>query len=217
MDLLDKYCNIVDFFALYLGSDSEISLCDTEKILYIKNAFSAARTVGAPIGEMQKSFVDNPQFHNVPSTVNYRALTESGEKLRSATMFFHENSVLVGLLTINSRVDQLIQCRKLIDRIIQGDQPAEAVEPAKSKSKKNKDYYETLSLSITDLIDESVKRAIARFKAPVNRFNVEEKLAIVRELDDRGVFLVKGSVSELSKKLKTSEATIYRYLHQLQR
>jgi predicted transcriptional regulator YheO len=202
---------------LYLGSDSEVSLCDTEKILYIKNAFSDDRTQGAPIGEMQKSFVDNPQFHNVPSTVNYRALTKSGEKLRSATMFLHEGGELVGLLTINTRVDDLILCRKLIDRIIQGDQSPETVEPAKSKKKKSKDYYETLSLSITDLIDETIKRAVAKFNAPATRFNAEEKQAIVRELDDRGVFLVKGSVSELSKKLNTSEATIYRYLHQLQR
>ena len=217
MDLLATYRDIVDFLALYLGLDSEVSLSDTEKILYVKNAFSEDRVPGAPIGEMQKSFVENPQFHNIPSTVNYRALTKSGEKLRSATMFLHEGGALVGLLTINSRVDELIACRKLIDRIIQGDQPAESLEATKSKSKKNKEYYETLSLSITDLIDEAIKRAVAKYNAPPARFNVEEKQAVVRELDDRGVFLVKGSVAELSKKLNTSEASIYRYLHKLQR
>ncbi|MEZ4509575.1 MAG: PAS domain-containing protein, partial [Eubacteriales bacterium] len=83
MDLLATYAGLVDFLALYLGSDSEVSLCDTEKVLYIKNAFYEDRVPGAPIGEMQRSFVADPQFHNIPSTVNYRALTKSGDKLRS--------------------------------------------------------------------------------------------------------------------------------------
>lgn len=217
MNLLATYSGIVDFLALYLGGNSEVSLSDTEKILYIKNPLSPDRAAGASIGEMQKSFVGNPQFHNVPSTVNYRALSDSGEKLRSATMFLHESGKLIGLLTINSRVDELIQCRKMLDRIISGDQVAEHVEASKSKNKKPKDYYETLSFSISDLIDETIKRAVERYKSPANRFNLDEKHAIVRELDDRGVFLVKGSVAELSKKLNTSEATIYRYLQQLQR
>ena len=217
MNLLVTYSGLVDFLALYLGGNSEVSLSDTGKILYMKNPLSPDREAGASMGEMQRSFVNNPQFHDVPSTVNYRALSSSGEKLRSATMFLHENGKLIGLLTINSRVDELIQCRKLLDRFISGDEAAEQVEVSKSKSKKPKDYYETLSFSISDLIDETIKRAVNRYKSPANRFNLDEKLTIVRELDDRGVFLVKGSVAELSKKLNASEATIYRYLQQLQR
>ena len=217
MSLLANYSSIVDFLALYLGGNSEVSLSDTEKILYIKNPLTADREIGAPIGEMERSFVNNQQFHHVPSTVNYRALSGSGEKLRSATMFLYENDTLVGLLTINSRVDDLIQFRKLLDRIISGDEATEHIEASKTKSTKPKDYYETLSFSISDLIDETIMSAVKKYKSPASRFNLNEKHEIVRELDDRGVFLVKGSVAELSKKLNTSEATIYRYLQQLQR
>jgi predicted transcriptional regulator YheO len=40
----------------------------------------------------------------------------------------------------------------------------------------------------------------------------EEKKELVDALNDRGVFLLKGVVSEVADRLEVSEQTIYRYL-----
>ena len=39
-----------------------------------------------------------------------------------------------------------------------------------------------------------------------------EKIEIVKSLDKKGIFNLKGSVGELAKRFNTSEKTIYRYL-----
>lgn len=65
------------------------------------------------------------------------------------------------------------------------------------------------------MISSVMSEARVRFQTTPDRFTAEEKLSIVREMDKRGVFLVKGSVSEVAKEIKSSEATIYRYLHQI--
>ncbi len=46
---------------------------------------------------------------------------------------------------------------------------------------------------------------------------MKEKQSLIREMFSRGVFLIKGAVSEVSGKTGNSEATIYRYLKELER
>ena len=72
-----------------------------------------------------------------------------------------------------------------------------------------------LTLSVTEIIHNVLEEATIRFGAPPSRLTANEKLSVIREMDSRGVFLAKGSVIEVAEKLGSSKATIYRYLHQL--
>lgn len=40
---------------------------------------------------------------------------------------------------------------------------------------------------------------------------------IVKHLNDKGVFMLKGAISEVAEKLEVSEATLYRYVKHVQR
>jgi len=42
-----------------------------------------------------------------------------------------------------------------------------------------------------------------------------DKIEIVRQLEDQGVFLIKGAVKFIAKKLNVSKFTIYNYLDQV--
>ena len=48
------------------------------------------------------------------------------------------------------------------------------------------------------------------------RLSYQEKMEVVRTLDEKGIFLVKGAIAELAAALKTTETSIYRYLSKLQ-
>ena len=77
--------------------------------------------------------------------------------------------------------------------------------------------YETLTLSVTEIINQVLEESAIRFNSSPNRLTAHEKLSVIREMDNRGVFLAKGSVMEVAEKLGSSKATIYRYLHQLEK
>ena len=211
---LKDYIPIMKFLALYLGEDCELILCDTQKVLHIENSFDDSAHPGDPIGEMQQAFINNPKFHKLPYTINYRAMTASREKLRSATLFIKEHEKLTGLLTINMKVSNLLLLRETLENMINGTSPHHTTHLS-ARQEKPAEYYETLSLSVTELIDSVIDEACIRFSITPERFTANEKKSIVREMDTRGVFLVKGSISEVAKKLKSSDATIYRYLHQI--
>ena len=50
---------------------------------------------------------------------------------------------------------------------------------------------------------------------PPDRLTMDEKIRIVDDLHQAGIFYMKGAVSEVAAQLGSSEATIYRYLSKL--
>ncbi|MFW5744278.1 MAG: helix-turn-helix domain-containing protein, partial [Spirochaetota bacterium] len=48
-----------------------------------------------------------------------------------------------------------------------------------------------------------------------DRLSQDERLKVVGELDRRGIFLLKGAIASVSRVLKISEPTLYRYLRTL--
>jgi predicted transcriptional regulator YheO len=210
---IDYYRPILEFFSVYLGSDTEILLCDTEKILLVENPLDETHYAGAPITEMQQALLQNPECENIPYNVNYRTLSRSGEKMRSATMFIRNGDILEGLLTINKNVGEMVRIRQYMETIISGDQSYNVLRS--SKKSKPKQSYESLTLSMTETINNVLEEATIRFNAPPSRLTAHEKLSVIKEMDSRGVFLTKGSINEVAEKLGSSKATIYRYLHQL--
>lgn len=210
---IEYYRPILEFFSLYLGSDTEILLCDTEKILLIENPLDDSHYVGAPITEMQQALIQNPECEDIPYNVNYRTLSRNGDKMRSATMFIRDGDKLEGLLTVNKNVGELVRIRQYMEAAISGDQSHNVLQ-AKKKNRP-KQSYEMLTLSMTETINSVLEEAAIRFSAPPSRLNAHEKLSVIKEMDKRGVFLTKGSINEVAEKLGSSKATIYRYLHQL--
>ena len=71
---------------------------------------------------------------------------------------------------------------------------------------------ENISSSISEATDNAVKSSLENSFMPVDRLNQEEKIEIVRDLESKGVFMLKGAVSEVAEKLSVSEATLYRYI-----
>lgn len=210
----EYYVPLVEFLGLYLGRECEIILCDTEKVLYIENAFDSLQAAGDPLSEIQQTLLQNPEPVHAPYTVNYRTLTASHEKLRSATLFLYEGQRLAGLLTINSKVTKLLKIREVLDELINGETASGSTSVKTTKSKPT-EYYETLSLSVSEVIDNVIADSCETYHAIPERLTTDEKIQIIRVMDHKGIFLVKGSVSEVAKKLKSSDATIYRYLQQI--
>lgn len=208
------YKPLAKFLSVFLGSNCEILLCDTEKFLHIENPLENSYHIGDSLDDLHQKFLNDPNCNSLPYTMNYRTITSSGEKLRSATFFIRDQETLTGFLTINWKMTEFLQVRDILDNIINGTIPKNT-SPTSEISPQPAEYYETLSVSVSELISSVMSEARVRFQTTPDRFTAEEKLSIVREMDKRGVFLVKGSVSEVAKEIKSSEATIYRYLHQI--
>ena len=178
-----------------------------EQIHYVENPFSYK--IGDRINGIERKFLEDEIYKDRDFVVNYRSLTKDMKKLRSATYFMKNTKAeLIGMLIINYRVNELIEMRGLLNQLINGPNNDEY-------AKEEYNFLESLNLSFEDLMNSTIEEVIHMYNVPPERLSLDEKLEIIKTLNERGVFLMKGSVNEVAKELNCSEVTIYRYIREL--
>ncbi|MDR3167128.1 MAG: helix-turn-helix domain-containing protein [Treponema sp.] len=211
--LISEYLPVMKFLSMVYDMDTEIVLTNMEKIIHVENPLNIHTRPGAPLGEREKFFFRDRSYHNKEYIINYRALSANGDRLRSSTMFIRDDDgKLIGSLTISTRVEELLRMRNVVDLLINGAHSNFNINEPKDKSPP---VYENLSISVEDMVAETVNKGLAHSGVPVERLTPKEKKTIVHELDQKGIFMVKGAISIVAKRLSSSDATIYRYLQQL--
>lgn len=76
-------------------------------------------------------------------------------------------------------------------------------------------FYNSFEVSVEGIVSTTIRKELDKYKVPPDRLSQQEKIEIVRCLDQQGIFLVKGAIVEVAKSLQTTETTIYRYLNKL--
>lgn len=218
-ELKRQYTLVVDFLGHILGPDYEVALheltSDSNQIVAIANGELTGRHLGSPLSNEMLAYVAAHLYETRDHVLGFETVTESGKKMRSNTMFIKgRGGELAGLLCVNfdaSRYEEL--SRRVMDlcggmlapaedsgaRLIAGTPPQTPVYPT----------------SIAGATASIVSEVISACTVPVDRLTQEEKMKIMEELNRKGVFLLKGSVSYVAKALHSSEASIYRYLGKL--
>ena len=109
----------------------------------------------------------------------------------------------------------MLQARDIIDTLINGEAPYSAGFLQKRQPSAQPELfsrYEGVTIMVGDIIHAVIEEFLGDFGVSADRLTATERQQIVHELDNRGVFLEKCSISEVAKQLGCSEATIYRYL-----
>lgn len=213
--LLQLYIPMVDYIAGIVGSNCEVVLHrmgDLENsIIAIRNGHISGRKLGGPLTDLGLKLLKEKAYESREILINYPAKTMEGKVMRSSTFFIKdENSEVIGMLCVNIDITSALEASKFINTFIAGMtlEPAEQAIP----KDKEREYQEILNHSAEDLITSLIKQTIANFHIPVERMSPGEKMMIVCQIEEKGGFLLKGTVAEVAKYLKTSESTIYRYL-----
>lgn len=208
---LKKYVALVKFLGEVLGQDTEIALHDITNIdnsvVAIANGHVSGRTIGAPATNLVLKVLKDGKYNNKDYMTNYKGISSNGKVLKSSTYFVKDdNNEIVGMLCINMDLSKFQEFKDFLDKFID-------IEHNYSKEEE----IERFDNSVEEVAAESMEEIIKNIGIPPERMSKEEKMIVVKKLYDSGVFLLKGTVSETSIKLKTSEATIYRYLNEIKK
>ncbi|MDB5084549.1 MAG: hypothetical protein JWN30_1435 [Bacilli bacterium] len=211
--VLNRYIHLVDFLEAVLGTNYEIVLHDltnlSNSIVAIRNNPISGREVGGPTTDLGLKILKDGELQQKKFITNYVGYSKSGKKLRSSTYLIRDDlDHIVGMLCINfdtavmSKLVEAVQCIVEINQLKQFDIH-------------DLTYSENFSPTAEELTLNSIKSIIDRKKITPERMTQEEKIEVVSELNDKGLFLLKGAVSEVAKQLKASEPSIYRYLQKI--
>ncbi len=203
--------NLCHMLSATLGKMFQVTVSDRTHYLFVKHAFGSEIYVGAPIKDKEAAFLKSPDFSNFPFVANYKNLSKNMNRLRASTFFFKdENGEIMYMLTVTANVDEFVKVREIIDVFTNGITTIEspAIDTHESITK--------VEVSVNDVIDDVIAEGERRYSTDISHMTTFEKHSLIREMSSRGVFLIKGSVSDVAHKLEYSEATIYRYIKKLE-
>jgi predicted transcriptional regulator YheO len=177
----------------------------TRSVVHIEGKVTH-RSLGAPITPTMRRMLDE-LGDRLPDKVAYKITTEDGKVLRCATIFVHDaEGRPEGCLAINFDISDLIFFSRAFSDVVfnpdgGGDPDLDTLV----------DFSQPPARSMEAIIDATVT---GRGKPPA-MMDKAEKLEIVRKLENRGVFMVKGSVNYLARILGASRFTVYNYLKEV--
>ncbi|MGG0795654.1 PAS domain-containing protein [Brevibacillus laterosporus] len=216
--VLQMYVPLVSFIASILGKHSEVVLHDLSQqetsIIAIENGHISGRKVGDAPTNLVLQVLQDKTYLKKEFIANYKAYGKNGKVFRSWSYFIkNQANELIGVLCVNSDVEHFEKAKEWIDSFLHiGEQPQE-VEHTGRRDVEH--LPEHLHGQAEDVLASMIHHTMMDLPTPPERMTVQEKMEIVKKLYHQGAFQLKGGVHAISKQLKSSEPTIYRYLQKI--
>lgn len=205
---LQTALQLVDGLSQMLGCRYEVILHDlrhVESSIVAIRGNITKREIGGPVTnyllQLLKTYGDD-----APNSINYRSVLPDGRILRSSTMFIRDgDGHIIGSLCVNQELTDYLVLSKLADEMVAFQQPEEKEETPQ----------ELFANDINEVMESMVLDEIQTVNRPVAYMQKEDKLAIVGNLEKKGIFDVKGSVEYVAERLGVTNFTIYNYLKEI--
>lgn len=206
--LLKSYIAIADMLVKTFGQECEVVLHDLSvperSVVYVANNSVTGRQVGQSFDQLVKQVILSENLKE-DYVANYFFTAPNGKQVRSSTLLIRdEEGNLVGAMCINldtTRAQAQME-------YLRGWLPPETAAAAPSRTNQQPEH-------IADMVSGLIRSIVG--DKPSEQMTREERLAKVRFMEEKGIFLMKGSVEQAAEGLGVKEVTIYSYLDELRR
>lgn len=185
-----------------LGDRCEIVLHDLRSpessIIAIEHGEITGREVGDPSTNLALPVLKDPYGEH--DAFNYRSRTRDGRVLKSSTIHLKDQrGRIFAAICINWDITELEAAAQVL---------RSWVETGESM---NEEYVR----DVDELVSHFVEEALQAVGKPVQAMTKEDKMRVLRWLEDRGVFKVKHAVGRVAALLGLSRVTVYAYLNEM--
>lgn len=199
--MLKSYFPLADIIAGTFGSNCEVVIHDLSQpessVVYVANGNVTGRQVGQSFDHLVRQVLLNKDFKDDRVT-NYQFETSNGKTIKSSTALIRDpEGEVIGMLCINCDLTvHLLLQNQLSDFLCT-------------------DFQETVAEKEVDqnvmaVIDELILKIIG--DTDVKNLTRKKSVEIIKFMDEKGIFLVKGAVDKVADIMGVSRVTIYSYL-----
>ena len=197
---LKAYFPIADMIAATFGSSCEAAIHDFSQpetsVVHVAGSVTG-RKVGQSFDHLIKNVLLSKDFQNDQSN-NYTFQTPDGRTIKSSSALIRDGGEVIGMLCVNC---DLTAGQNLFRQLAEFCGAAQ-----ESPSAAEVDAREDVVSIIDGLIDNILSPVDG---TPMNR---KKCVKLVRFMDEKGIFLVKGAIEKVAARLGVSKVTIYSYL-----
>ena len=205
---LRAFVPVVRGLAELFGQDCEVVLHDVARlphsIVAIENGAVTGRAVGDPPTDRM---LRNLRNADETDDVRLYLTSRDGKILKSlAVTLRDEDGRPLGLLGLNVDISAIIQAQRALANLTAvGRLGGEAVPVA----------AEIFAGDIRDVVAGMVTTILGEMGKTPAAMSREEKMEVVKRLEERGTFLVKRSAEQVAEALDLSRYTIFSYLKEI--
>ena len=222
---VEQYIPIADMIAKTFGENCEVVIHDLStpqnSVVYTVNGHVTGRKVGQSFDHLIKQVLLNQSFSN-DFAANYYFQTEDGRMIKSSTVLLRNSEGTVsGALCINMDTTVLTSAASLLANLL--PRPANAglwfecggskVDESGAFNKNDKTEKAESDAHIMEIAEELIGKIVG--DRDVDGMKRDERIELIRFMDVKGVFLIKGSVEKVAKRMGISKVTVYSYLDEI--
>lgn len=214
---LDILIQIAHGLAEHFGPQCEIAIHDVTRdlsntIIHIENGQISGRTEGDTASNIVLEALHTPP-EELKDQIGYLTRTADGRTLKSSTVYIRDKS---GSLRYIFSVNYDIASLKAVDELIRGlitTRPVTAQSDKEEQAgEKKQESVPRIPHTVTELLDSLIEQALAEIGKPVVMMTKEDKIKVVRYLNDAGAFLITKSGDRIASVLGISKFTLYKYM-----
>ena len=202
------YIPLADFLAKSLGNHYEVVLHvlsdGGDHVIALFNGHVSGRDAHS-LSELKQPYLVEYFMQNQDKNfiANYSNRTPAGKVLASSTYFIKDDhQKLIGCICLNCDTSLYLELRDMLNQFLEQKCAPIVVQLNQNSEADLSSFAEEILEQTLSGLDLSSKRA-------------EDKKDVIRQLNRRGIFLLKGTVDEVAHRLDISTQTLYRYLKDL--
>ncbi|WP_085993985.1 helix-turn-helix transcriptional regulator [Oceanobacillus senegalensis] len=208
--ILEQYIPVAEVIAKTFGPDCEVVLHDLtvpqNSVVYTVHNHVTGRKVGQSFNHLITEVLLSQNFTN-DFSVNYYFQTEDGRLIKSSTLLIRDQKKKVtGALCINVDTTRITEHMNWLSSLIP-DNPNYHPESVNKKDKWNN--MEHIQEIANDLIDQIIG------EKPVEKLRRDEKVEMIRFMQQKGIFLIRGTIDRVAEKMNISKVTVYSYMDEV--
>ena len=206
--IFKKYIIIGEFISKIMGDNSEVIIHDINSpensIIWIDKGHLSGRKIGDSFTNLSVMILNQKEYKEKNYIVNYEGKGKGGRKFVSSTYFIKDDEgILHGFLCINNDVTDYLEFKEQFGKL------------EKYFSLTTSDYQEEISLPSASFSQSIIQDVLKNQNISIVRMKKKEKIKVVKQMQEKGLFDIKGGASDAAKSLKISEPTLYRYLKEI--
>lgn len=208
---VQQYIPIADVIAKTFGSDCEVVIHDLtipqNSVVYTVNNHVTGRKIGQSFNHLITDVLLSQNFTNDYSA-NYYFHTEDGRLIKSSTVLIRDQDKKVkGALCINIDTTKITENINWLNSLL--PQVPDNLTDTTSLQLEKSYEMDHISEVANELIDKIIGN-----KA-VDNLRRDEKVEMIRFMEQKGIFLIRGTIDRVAEKLKISKVTVYSYLDEI--
>ena len=211
---LDILIQLAHGLAEHFGPQCEIAIHDVTRdlsntIVSIENGQISGRAQGDAASNVVLEALHTPP-EELKDQIGYLTRSSDGKALKSSSIYIRDRS---GNLRYIFSVNYDISSLKAVDELIRG---LITTHPATDQSgkaeQKKQESAPRIPHTVTELLDSLIEHALAEVGKPVVMMTKEDKIRVVRYLNNAGAFLITKSGDRIASVLGISKFTLYKYM-----